>query len=172
MKPYGNCPELMFIQLSEYSISGTSPSATQTTTPAVASPVESQASEVVTPQAAAAKDMIQEEKVEYRDQDGNLLNEDQVKALEGKVSFSTRYETKTRTLDKDGNEIADKEGSSSVAPPHPDVERIPGTKGGDAESRDSPASVSPEEDLSKEKSLNADSGKPKPGSEAQEATKV
>lgn len=41
-----------------------------------------------------------EEKVEYRDEDGNLLDEAQVAALEGKVSFSTRYETRTRMVDQ------------------------------------------------------------------------
>lgn len=46
-----------------------------------------------------------EEKIEYRDEDGNLLDEEQVKALEGKVSFSTRYETRTRLVDAAGNEI-------------------------------------------------------------------
>lgn len=46
-----------------------------------------------------------EERIEYRDQDGNLLNEEQVKALEGKVEFHTRYETRTKLLDVDGNEI-------------------------------------------------------------------
>lgn len=46
-----------------------------------------------------------EEKVEYRDEEGNLLDEEQVKALEGKVSFSTRYETRTRLVDQMGNEI-------------------------------------------------------------------
>ena len=46
-----------------------------------------------------------EEQVEYRDEDGNILNEEEVKALEGKVSFSTRYETRTRLVDADGNEV-------------------------------------------------------------------
>lgn len=46
-----------------------------------------------------------EEKIEYRDEDGNLLDEAQVKELEGKVSFSTRYETRTRLVDASGNEI-------------------------------------------------------------------
>lgn len=48
-----------------------------------------------------------EEKVEYRDENGNILNEEQVKALEGKVSFSTKYETRTRLVDDYGNEIGD-----------------------------------------------------------------
>lgn len=73
-----------------------------------------------------------EERVEYRDQDGNLLNEEQVKALEGKVEFKTRYETRTRVVDAQGNEIllpADEQPAEAreqeqpgVAPPHPDVE--------------------------------------------------
>ena len=37
--------------------------------------------------------------------DGNLLDEAQVAALEGKVSFSTRYETRTRMVDQYGNEV-------------------------------------------------------------------
>lgn len=69
--------------------------------------------------------LSREEKVEYRDQFGNLLNEEQVKALEGKVEFKTRYETRTRVVDAEGNEIvqpdADQEGAG-VAPPHPDVQ--------------------------------------------------
>ncbi|TKX20139.1 dolichyl-phosphate-mannose--protein mannosyltransferase [Elsinoe australis] len=48
-----------------------------------------------------------EEKVEYRDQNGKIMNEEEVKALEGKVSFSTRYETRTRVLDADGKQLAE-----------------------------------------------------------------
>jgi dolichyl-phosphate-mannose-protein mannosyltransferase len=48
---------------------------------------------------------VTEEKVEFRDENGNLLDEEQVKAMEGKVSFSTRYETRTRLVDEAGNEI-------------------------------------------------------------------
>ena len=48
---------------------------------------------------------VHEEKIEYRDEDGNLLDEDQVRALEGKISFSTRYETRTRLVDEAGNEV-------------------------------------------------------------------
>ena len=75
-----------------------------------------------------------EERVEYRDQDGNLLNDEQVKALEGKVEFKTRYETRTRVVDAQGNEVLlppgeqpvqaeqEKPEAVGVAPPHPDVE--------------------------------------------------
>ncbi|GAB7362760.1 hypothetical protein MBLNU230_g3065t1 [Neophaeotheca triangularis] len=45
------------------------------------------------------------EKVEYRDEEGNLLDDEQVAALQGSVSFSTRYETRTRLVDQDGNEL-------------------------------------------------------------------
>jgi dolichyl-phosphate-mannose-protein mannosyltransferase len=65
-----------------------------------------------------------EEKIEYRDQDGNLLNEEQVKALEGKVSFKTRYETRTRLVDAQGKEINSPGEAGGVAPPHPDVEGV------------------------------------------------
>ena len=51
------------------------------------------------------KIVSKEEKVEYRDQDGNLLDEEQVMELKGKVSFKTRYETRTRLVDGSGNEI-------------------------------------------------------------------
>ena len=65
----------------------------------------------ITPQVAPSEVPIgpgqghTEERVEYRDEQGKLLNDEEVKSLEGKVSFSTRYETRTRLLDADGNEI-------------------------------------------------------------------
>lgn len=44
-------------------------------------------------------------RVEYRDQDGNILDESLVAALqkEGKVSFETRYERRTRL--ENGHEV-------------------------------------------------------------------
>jgi len=64
-----------------------------------------------------------EERVEYRDQDGNLLDDEAVKSLQGKVEFKTRYETRTRLVDSLGNEIMDGVNvEMPVAPPHPDVE--------------------------------------------------
>lgn len=61
-----------------------------------------------------------------------MLNEEQVKALEGKVEFKTRYETRTRVVDAQGNEVllpveegkeqGGEEKVEAVAPPHPDVE--------------------------------------------------
>ena len=131
---------------------------------------------VVTPQVSAAESTLsREEKIEYRDQDGNLLDEEQVKALEGKVSFSTRYETRTRVVDAQGREIADgSAGAEGIAPPHPDVEREPETAsdGDDGEVKEAPATASPEEDLLKEKSIEmSKSGAPRPASESREATK-
>jgi dolichyl-phosphate-mannose-protein mannosyltransferase len=67
--------------------------------------------------------LSREEKVEYRDQDGNLLDAEQVKALEGKVSFKTRYETRTRMVDAHGNEIQVPL-EAGVASPHPDVYNV------------------------------------------------
>jgi len=116
-----------------------------------------------------------EEKIEYRDQDGNLLDEAQVADLEGKVSFKTRYETRTRVLDAEGNEIDDgSAGSAGTAPPHP-ADREPETAADQPEDdgREYPATASPEDDLGKEKSVKKnDDGKPRPASEASDATKM
>lgn len=127
----------------------------------------------VTPQPAGAVPVGQrvighEEKVEYRDQDGNLLDPAQVSALaeEGKVTFKTKYETRTRLVDAAGNEVP---GPSAVAPDHPDVEgQNPDTKGvPEKQGKSQPADA-------EIKSIGSDKregdGKPKPGSEANEAT--
>lgn len=117
-----------------------------------------------------------EEKVEYRDQDGNLLNEEQVKALEGKVSFKTRYETRTRMVDAQGNEInlPLEVGQAGVAPPHPDVDGPdsstfgkpePDTQANPVIQRDVKADESKEESIAK-----SDAGVAKPASEGNEAT--
>ena len=96
-------------------------------------------------------------------------------SLEGKVSFQTRYETRTRIIDAAGKEISDGfAGAEGFAPPHPDVDREPETVVDPPENdeRDYPATASPEIDLDKEKSLEKEDGnKPRPGSEGREATK-
>lgn len=134
----------------------------------------------VTPQAAGAQNPVigREEKIEYRDENGNLLDEAQVAALEGKVSFSTRYETRTRVVDADGNEIAENADGripEGVAPPHPDAEgRNPETPQakGEAEANEQPPTADVKQDVLKEKSVNIeDKNKPRPASEAKEATK-
>jgi dolichyl-phosphate-mannose-protein mannosyltransferase len=121
-----------------------------------------------------------EERVEYRDEHGRILNEDEVAALADKVSFKTRYETRTRVVDAQGNEIyeglvdaheaAEEHG---VAPPHPDVEgRNPETQeaGEVAEASDVPPTVEAVEDQKKEQSIEREANEAKPASEQQAAT--
>ncbi|KAI2467875.1 glycosyltransferase family 39 protein [Annulohypoxylon bovei var. microspora] len=110
-----------------------------------------------------------EERVEYRDQNGNLLNEEQVKALEGKVEFKTKYETRTRVVDANGNEVEvpiDELAAAGVAPPHPDVE------GANQETKklikDDP--IPKEASSSKDGEKEAERSVPKPASEGNEAT--
>ena len=120
---------------------------------------------------------VLEEKVEYRDQDGNILNEEQVKSLEGKVSFQTRHETRTRVIDADGNELeegpASPVGGEGFAPPHPDTDREPNTSADSPEDdgKEYPATASPEDDIGKEKSAGKNQKVAKPASESVEATR-
>jgi dolichyl-phosphate-mannose-protein mannosyltransferase len=121
-----------------------------------------------------------EERIEYRDENGRVLNDDEVSALAGKVSFKTRYETRTRIVDAQGNEIYEglvdahgAEEQAGVAPPHPDVEGgEPETQQGSepAEASDAPPTVEVVEDQQKESSVEQDSHEAKPASEAQTAT--
>ena len=81
---------------------------------------------------------VTEEKIEYRDEEGNLLDDEQVKALEGKVSFSTRYETRTRLVDEFGREV-DQGDDSSVAGTIPDgVDPMSGNDAGEGEASTKP----------------------------------
>jgi dolichyl-phosphate-mannose-protein mannosyltransferase len=114
-----------------------------------------------------------EEKVEYRDQDGNLLDPEQVKSLEGKVSFKTRYETRTRMVDAQGNEIIMPD-EAGVAPPHPDVEGVDRETVGapEQEARVAPnAQRDVEADESKENNVEkSGASAAKPASEGNDAT--
>ncbi|KAL3956981.1 protein mannosyltransferase 1 [Purpureocillium lilacinum] len=120
------------------------------------------------------KVVSKEERIEYRDQDGNILNEEQVKELEGKVEFKTKYETRTRVVDDMGKEIPMPEGGwpadiagAGVAPPHPDVEGVDKETvkaGGDAAKPPQDAAASRDGEKESEWS------KAKPASEGQEAT--
>ncbi|KAG8534263.1 uncharacterized protein KY384_001107 [Bacidia gigantensis] len=167
--------------LDQYDIVAPSGSAQQTQAPSVAHDQKAQPEEQMTPKANPEDAQIKkEEKIEYRDEQGNLLNEEQVAALEGKVSFQTRYETRTRIVDADGNEIdegpagGDQGGQGGHAPPHPDVERLPSTGKDESQDggREKPATASPEEDIGKERSVEqGDKGKPRPASEGLEATR-
>ncbi|KAJ4259590.1 Dolichyl-phosphate-mannose--protein mannosyltransferase 1 [Fusarium torreyae] len=118
--------------------------------------------------------VAKEEKVEYRDQDGNLLDPEQVKALEGKVEFKTKYETKTRVVDEEGNEVPEPEGGwdqdldVGVAPPHPDVE---GVNSETVKSNDEEAAAPQDVAASKDGEKEAEEAKAKPASEnPQDAT--
>lgn len=74
----------------------------------------------VTPGAGGFAEGFTEEKIEYRDENGNLLNDEQVASLEGKVSFQTRYETRTRLVDEFGREVADGIDVAGEQPPEPE----------------------------------------------------
>jgi dolichyl-phosphate-mannose-protein mannosyltransferase len=109
-------------------------------------------------------------RVEFRDQHGNVLDEDLVASLqnEGKVSFETRYETRTRLSKGHEVDIVDGQVPPPV-PPHPDVEgQNPETVGEQEKQHadDIPASVAGGE-RSAEK---ADIPEAKPASEGNEAT--
>lgn len=103
-----------------------------------------------------------EEKVEYRDQHGNILNAEQVKELQGKVEFETKYETRTRVVDEQGKEIP----SGGVAPPHPDVEGV------DKETVKADAKDDTVKDAaaSRDGEKEAEDVKAKPASEGKDAT--
>ena len=125
----------------------------------------------VTPQApppqGEQKIIGREERVEYRDQNGNLLNSEQVSQLEkeGKVTFKTKYETRTRLVDESGNAIEE----GAVAPEHPDADgQNPDTQGVGEEQANSvpPNAAVGGSDINKE-----EDGKPRPASDASAATK-
>jgi len=123
---------------------------------------------VMTPQPGGEQRVIdREERVEYRDQDGNLLDEGQVAALksDSKVSFKVKYETRTRLVDADGKEVP---GSDGLAPAHPDVEgQNPDTKGVKEDPHSQPANAA-----ASSGSVNKEEhGKAMPASDANEATK-
>lgn len=172
-----------FIQLSQYSTPHISAKIEATPAPVIPDPEAageqnlahqepqppmSDAPAVSIPQVPEGHSIIsKEEKIEYRDQDGNLLNEEQVKALQGKVSFKTRYETRTRMVDAYGNEIQAPL-AAGVAPPHPDIDNVDRETLGvpDSGAKDLHASQSTDdENVDKSKSRVA-----KPASEGNEAT--
>lgn len=117
-----------------------------------------------------------EEKVEYRDEDGNLLDEEQVKALEGKVSFSTRYETRTRLVDAAGNEVDglvdEDDVQSNAGTKIEGVEQETPDATGEGEASKMPPKAPMGDDQSNEKIAEAKSmdGQAKPESEAGKET--
>jgi len=135
------------------------------------------------PPQGAPKDLpvvSKEERIEYRDENGRVLDDEEVAALAGKVSFKTRYETRTRVIDGSGNEIYEglveahgAEEEPGVAPPHPDAEgRNPETQEDPAASAsDTPPTVEVKNDQQKEQSVEQQKQEAKPASEPQAATK-
>lgn len=129
------------------------------------------------PQGKELPILSKEERVEYRDENGRVLGDDEVKALEGKVSFKTRYETRTRVVDAQGNEILEElvdaheveAEEAGVAPPHPDVEgRNPETKDiPEAEASDAPPTVDADEDQLKEQSVEGQKNEAQPASDGE-----
>ncbi|KAM3432753.1 hypothetical protein MY4824_006388 [Beauveria thailandica] len=127
----------------------------------------------VTAPAVEPSVITKEEKIEFRDQDGNLLSEEQVAELSGKVDFETKYETKTRVVDDNGVELPAPEegwegklGGAGVAPPHPDVE---GVDEKTAAGKD--AGAAKEFAASRDGEKEAEGSKAKPASEGKEATR-
>lgn len=117
--------------------------------------------------------VAKEEKIEFRDQDGNLLSDEQVAELQGKVDFETKYETKTRVVDDLGAEIPapdggweGKLGGAGVAPPHPDVD---GVDEKTVAGKD--AGAAKEFAASRDGEKEAEGSKAKPASEGKEATR-
>jgi dolichyl-phosphate-mannose-protein mannosyltransferase len=134
-------------------------------------PVAQDSNQAVVSEKPGPQVISQEERVEYRDQDGNLLNEEQIKELQGKVKFETKYETRTRVVDEQGNELPVPEGGwpadmvPGVAPPHPDVH------GGDPETvKGNKAEVPQDAAASRDGEKEAERSRAKPASEGQEAT--
>ncbi|KAJ5819812.1 hypothetical protein N7474_005403 [Penicillium riverlandense] len=104
-------------------------------------------------------------RIEYRDQNGNLLPEDLVNSLraEGKVKFETRYEANAKL--EHGHEVDVVDGKI-VHPPHPDVEGQNPETHGNSEAPESPASA-PGNEPSVEWQGSQEA---KPASEGNEAT--
>ncbi|KAK5109557.1 hypothetical protein LTR62_006908 [Meristemomyces frigidus] len=126
-----------------------------------------------------------EEKVEYRDDKGNLLNDEQVAALVGQVSFSTRYETRTRMVDAQGNEIdnelvdssdgkglpveqGQEESAGTIA--HGPDEATAGIMEGGPEASTKPGHADAAADLAKERVLEGNAGQAEPESGARRET--
>lgn len=104
-------------------------------------------------------------RVEYRDQNGNILDEELVQSLraDGKVKFETRFESQSRL--ENAHEIPIVDGQ--LAPPHPDVEGQNPETNGDPVPPESPASVVEGNERSAE---FGNSPEAKPASEGFEAT--
>lgn len=94
--------------------------------------------------------------------------------MEGKVSFSTRYETRTRLVDEAGNEIYEGvvEGDEAGVAGTYAEGRNPDTQDpvGENEANTVPAQAGVKEDLRKEKSVEESVAVPEPESDAGKKT--
>ncbi|CAI6086799.1 unnamed protein product [Clonostachys chloroleuca] len=135
---------------------------------------EAKAPEVKAPEAKAPVEEVkvvaaEEQVVEYRDQNGNLLNEEQVKSLrEQSAEFSTKLETETQVAEDIAKEQPQSVESEPpvVAPPHPDVEGLNSETVKNDEKVEIPQDAAASRDGEKE----AEQKQAKPASEGQEAT--
>ncbi|RMY93100.1 hypothetical protein D0864_05775 [Hortaea werneckii] len=164
-----------YAEYSLYAASGAGPAPTSQAAHGPAPPVADDPKDnvVVTPGGAPQQMVhdggVTEEKVEFRDENGNLLDDAQVRELEGKVSFSTRYETRTRLVDQLGNEVhnAVVEGEDSQAGTR--AEGVdPETPAGDEKEEASPRPPQQAEvagDLEKERSVEESRDEASPGEE-------
>ena len=138
---------------------------TSTASAPVAASSEAIPAEAVTSKQTEEHIIGREESIEYRDQDGNLLDDAAVKALlaEGKAKFETKYETRTRVVDEAGNVVP------PVAPDHPDIQgQNPDTKGVPGnEANSQPAKAQAEAESFEGENQN----QAQPASDANEATK-
>jgi len=121
---------------------------------------------------------VTEEKIEYRDENGQLLDESQVKELEGKVSFSTRYETRTRLVDPQGNEIDDYagvvEGEGAGVAGTLAEGRNPDTQNpiGEAKANTKPPRAPAASDVAKERKIEGGDVQGGPGKQAEPESEV
>ncbi|KAI7469799.1 dolichyl-phosphate-mannose-protein mannosyltransferase 1 [Hortaea werneckii] len=165
-----------YAEYSLYAASGAGPAPTSQAAHGPAPPVADDPKDnvVVTPGGPAQQMVhdggVTEEKVEFRDENGNLLDDVQVRELEGKVSFSTRYETRTRLVDQLGNEVhnavVEEDSQAGTRAEGVDPE-TPAAAGDEKKEEASPRPPKAEvgEDLEKERSVEASRDEASPGDE-------
>ncbi|KAI6954480.1 dolichyl-phosphate-mannose-protein mannosyltransferase 1 [Hortaea werneckii] len=165
-----------YAEYSLYAASGAGPAPTSQAAHGPAPPVADDPKDnvVVTPGGPAQQMVhdggVTEEKVEFRDENGNLLDDAQVRELEGKVSFSTRYETRTRLVDQLGNEVhnavVEEDSQAGTRAEGVDPE-TPAAAGDEKKEEASPRPPKAEvgEDLEKERSVEASRDEASPGDE-------
>lgn len=124
-------------------------------------PVAEKPEDEVEVTAPAKKDNIGEiieETVDYRDENGRILDEEEVKSLSGKVSFSTRYETRIQHVAANGQKVlaAGDDEESSFAGTIAEGENPETTKSAGKIANGKPASNNANEDVKKEQQIEAE----------------